>query len=67
MYDFLGSLESSAEYRYDEMTKDLPRGKFRCGCGEIDDIDNATTASANPYSDMICGKCQLKLWPDMDK
>ena len=55
--DFLEMLEDSAEMKLDEMTKGLPRGKFRCNCGKIDDLDNAHPVSNNPYATPICGDC----------
>ena len=57
MRDFLEMLEDSAECKLDEMTKGLPPGKFKCDCGEIDDLDNAHPVSANPYATPICGVC----------
>jgi hypothetical protein len=35
MKDFIENLEESAEQRYLEMTKGLPIGKYRCGCGRV--------------------------------
>ena len=57
MRDFLEMLEDSAEMKLDEMTKGLPRGKFRCFCGKISDLETAMPASNNPYSTPICGDC----------
>ena len=57
MRGFLEMLEDSAEMKLDEMTKGLPRGKFRCNCGKIDDLDNAHPVSNNPYATPICGDC----------
>lgn len=60
MIDWYDSMENAAEMRLDEMTKGLTEGKFRCYCGEIDDLDNAMSESENPYSPPICGKCFKK-------
>ena len=60
MRDIIEIMEDSAESQFDEMTKNLPKGKFRCFCGEIDDISNAVSATSNPYSLPICRKCQEK-------
>ena len=57
MRDFLEMLEDSAEMKLDEMTKGLLRGKFRCDCGKISDLDTAMPSSANPYCTPICGDC----------
>lgn len=61
MLDQFESWEDAAEQRLFEMTKDLPKGKFRCSCGKIGDLDNAMSASQNPYSEPICGKCSEAL------
>jgi len=57
MKDIIENFEDAAERRFDEMTKGLPEGKFRCDCGNIEDLGNANTISANPYSVPICRKC----------
>lgn len=55
--DVIEQHEMAAEYRLDKMTRGLPTGKFRCGCGRIADLNTASSASANPYSDPICCEC----------
>ena len=60
MRDFLEMLEDAAEDKFFEMKKGLPRGKFRCGCGRVELDENASPASANPYSLPICQKCYEK-------
>ena len=55
--DIIENYENAAERRLDEMTKDLPPGKFRCACGTIADLDNAMSATSNPYSEPICMNC----------
>jgi hypothetical protein len=57
MLDYWESVECAAEQRLDEMTEGQPPGKFKCSCGNVDDLDDAMSASANPYSEPICGKC----------
>ena len=57
MIDIIESMENAAERRFDEMTKGLSEGKFRCRCGNVEDLYNANTATANPYSEPICSKC----------
>lgn len=60
--DIIENYENAAERRLDEMTEGLPPGKFRCACGEIDELNNAVSATANPYSEPICRKCVEKLF-----
>ena len=57
MKDQIEQLEDSAERTLDEMTEGVPTGKFRCDCGEIDDLDTAMPASASPYAPPICTSC----------
>lgn len=57
MKDIIENFEDAAEQRFYKMTEGLPEGKFRCDCGNIDDLGNANTVSVNPYSAIICGKC----------
>ena len=64
MRDFLENLEDAAEARFDEMTQGLPRGKFRCGCSNIEELDHAASASENPYSEPICRQCLQKMMND---
>lgn len=60
--DIIENYENAAECRLDEMTEGLPKGKFKCSCGNIDDLSNAMPATANPYSEPICRKCAEKLF-----
>jgi hypothetical protein len=55
--DIIENYENAAERQLDKMTEGLPAGKFRCDCGEIDDLAHASSASENPYSPPICRKC----------
>ena len=55
--DIIESMECAAECRLDEMTKGLPKGKFRCHCGKIDYLKNATASGVSPYSMPMCTKC----------
>ena len=58
MYDFLEILENSAEDRLYEMTEGLPKGKFKCFCGRIADLEKEANPSAsNPYCMPICNIC----------
>ena len=50
-------MEDAAESQFYDMTKGLPNGKFRCSCGKIEDLNNASPASSNPYSQMVCRRC----------
>ena len=61
MEDFLERLESAAEYNLDEMTKGLPVGRFRCHCGEVEDLSYAAPSSNNPYCSPMCRKCLDKI------
>lgn len=65
MLDYIEYLKIAAEVQFEKMTEGLPSGKFRCSCGEIEDISNGNTATANPYSEIICGSCQERLWPEI--
>lgn len=58
--DIIENYENAAERRLDEMTEGLPIGKFRCACGEIEDLSNAIPATSNPYSEPMCRKCWQK-------
>ena len=58
--------EDLADRKFYEMTKGLPEGKFRCSCGDIEDLSNANTATPNPYSEPICRKCMDKLIKSRD-
>jgi len=60
MLDMIENLESSAEQRLDEMTKDCPPDYFRCGCGEITSFADAQPSSNNPYCSPMCGNCFTK-------
>lgn len=64
--DIIENFENAAERRLDEMTEGLPRGKFKCDCGNIDDLDSAIPASSNPYSVPICRNC-AKVAMKMDR
>lgn len=55
--DAVEQAEDAAERRYEEQTDGLPEGKFRCGCGRIDDIEHAMPASASPWAEPICREC----------
>ena len=57
MIDYIESLEEAAWLRFEEMTEGLPEGKFRCDCGEIEDLDCAVPSSNNPYASPMCRKC----------
>jgi len=57
MRDILEMMEAAAESQFYDMTKGLPNGKFKCGCGRIEDLNNASPASSNPYSQMVCREC----------
>jgi hypothetical protein len=35
----------------------LPEGKFRCDCGQIDELGHAAPATDSPYSAPMCRKC----------
>jgi len=61
MLDRIESMEAAAERWFDEATKGLPSGQFRCDCGRIDELDHACSATENPYSAAICRKCQEEL------
>ena len=61
MLDFIERLESAAEFRLDEMTKGMPVGYFKCGCGNIDELCHAAPSTDNPYSDPMCRKCLDKM------
>ena len=62
MKDWFESMENAAELRLDEMTEGLPEGKFRCSCGNIDELAHAVSATDNPYSEPICRECSHKLF-----
>ncbi len=57
MEDIIERMESAAESGYYEMTKDVPAGKLRCSCANIDDEDNFELLSSNPYAMPSCSKC----------
>jgi len=57
MRDILEMMEDAAESQFYNMTEGLPEGKFKCGCGRIEDLNNASPASSNPFSQMICREC----------
>ena len=61
MLDYIQSLEDAAENHLFEMTKGLPKGKFRCGCGRVSDLDGALSSSENPYSEPICRHCVAEI------
>ena len=61
MLDWFESMESAAEQRLDEMTEGLALGEFRCDCGNIDKLCNATAAFNHPYAPPICRKCVEKM------
>jgi len=46
--------EARAEAWYDEHVTD---GKFTCGCGRVIPLEDGVTASADPYSALICDAC----------
>jgi hypothetical protein len=51
------SLEHAAETKFDKITEGLTPGKFKCFCGNVDNLDDAMPASPDPYSDPLCGDC----------
>ena len=57
MTDIIERLENCAERRFADITKDLPEGKFKCFCGNIDNLWSAMPSSNNPYCMPICRKC----------
>ena len=59
MKDFIERSEDCAERQYDEITKDVPAGFYKCpGCGKIASLENdAHPISANPYAMPGCGDC----------
>jgi len=57
MRDILEVMEDAAMSVFADMTEGLPEGKFKCGCGRIEDLNNASPASSNPFSQMICREC----------
>lgn len=57
MMDIIENMEAAAESRIYDMTEGLPEGKFRCDCGEIDDLAHAAPSGPSPYSAPMCGKC----------
>lgn len=57
MLDWFESMENAAELTLDEMTEGLPRGKFRCFCGQIDDLAHAAAATDSPYAPPMCRDC----------
>jgi len=57
MRDILEIMEDAAMSVYADMTEGLPAGKFRCSCGKIEDLNNASPATNSPYSRMICREC----------
>ena len=57
MLDPLERLEVAAEAQYERVTKGLPEGRFRCGCGRITDLNDAHPWSDNPYAMPTCGEC----------
>jgi len=62
--DIIENYENAAEKRLDEMTEGLPSGKFRCDCGNIDDLAHAAPATDSPYSIPMCRKCAKAAgWP----
>ena len=65
MRDIIEQMEDAAERKLDEMTKGLPRGKYRCDCGAIEDFDTANPSPSNPYCSPICGKCFEELYPEL--
>lgn len=71
MEDIIERMESAAERRFDEITKGLPEGKFRCGCGNIGDLSEWTHCS---YLLPVCEKClkdikkqAIKTWIEEDQ
>jgi len=60
MLDFMERMEISAEIQLEEMTQDLPKGKFKCSCGNIEDLDHAIPATNSPYAMPMCRKCLEK-------
>ena len=66
MIDILESMEDAAERRLDEMTEGLPPGKFRCSCGEIEDLDHAAPSGPGPYSSPMCRKCLEHMMEEAD-
>jgi len=57
MRDEIECMEDACERRFDEMTKGLPAGKFRCECGNIEEIDNGQPSGSSPFAMPICQKC----------
>ena len=57
MKDIIEQMEDCAERRLDEMTRGLPPGKFRCYCGNVDELAHAAPSSDNPYSSPMCREC----------
>lgn len=55
--DITQSYEDAAEATMDRMTEGLPAGKFRCDCGRVSELENAVSASPNPWSPPICPHC----------
>jgi hypothetical protein len=61
MLDYIEYLESGATARLEEMTEGLPEGKFRCDCGNIEDLDHAAPSSDNPYASPMCRECLSRM------
>ena len=57
MKDFIENMEDCAEKQYDEITKDVPAGYFKCYCGKITLLEMAQPMSSNPYSMPGCPDC----------
>jgi hypothetical protein len=57
MKDFIESLESAVERRFDSMTRDVPPGHYRCGCGRVTPNCEMNFLSSNPYCEPCCGDC----------
>lgn len=55
--DIIERGEASAEDRFDEATKGLPDGQYRCDCGRVVPITSLVPAGPNPYSSGVCQHC----------
>jgi len=66
MLDHIEALERAAEDRMLEMTKGMPAGYFRCGCGQPEELDHAVASGTSPYDEPMCRGCvrvrNMEMW-----
>lgn len=61
MKDIIENYEDAAESRFQEMTKDLPFGQYKCGCGRVVHYQGLKSElnfiGPNPWADPCCNQC----------